>query len=298
VKLIPLLFCFPLFLACGIAHAFEFKDGDRVVLLGNTFIERAQAYGHLETVLTASQPTKDLTFRNLGWSGDTVFGDARSYFGPPKEGFERLTKHLKEIQPTVIVSCYGAVAAFEGRAGLPTFLDGYKTLLDMMEKTGARIVIMSPPPLENHPAPLPNQDVQNSRLALYRGHLENLAKARGHAFADLFQTLGEGRRTGALLTENGVHFTDEGYAQIAPAVAMALRLSEGVVARDQRYHQLRSAIQKKNELFFHRWRPQNETYLFGFRKHEQGNNSVEIPQFDPLIAEAENHIRQILTTSY
>ena len=56
------------------------------------------------------------------------------------------------------------------------------------------------------------------------------------------------------------------------------------------FHVLRRAILAKNELYFHRWRPQNETYLFGFRKHEQGNNAVEIPQFDPLVAEKEAEI--------
>jgi hypothetical protein len=39
------------------------------------------------------------------------------------------------------------------------------------------------------------------------------------------------------------------------------------------------AINEK-PLFFHRWRPANWTYLFGFRKHEQGRNAVEIPRFD------------------
>ena len=43
----------------------------------------------------------------------------------------------------------------------------------------------------------------------------------------------------------------------------------------------------KNELFFHRWRPANSTYLFGFRKHEQGQNAKEIPEFDPLIEAAD-----------
>src|SRR5262249_12710471 len=33
---------------------------------------------------------------------------------------------------------------------------------------------------------------------------------------------------------------------------------------------LRQAIIAKNRLYFYRWRPENETYLFGFRKHEQG----------------------------
>jgi hypothetical protein len=56
---------------------------------------------------------------------------------------------------------------------------------------------------------------------------------------------------------------------------------------------LRRAIVAKNQLFFHRWRPQNETYLFGFRKHEQGNNAKEIPMFDPLIEKDEAEIAKL-----
>ena len=56
---------------------------------------------------------------------------------------------------------------------------------------------------------------------------------------------------------------------------------------------LRAAINRKNDLFFYRWRPQNITYLLGFRKHEQGNNAVEIPQFDPLVAEQEKSIARL-----
>ena len=56
---------------------------------------------------------------------------------------------------------------------------------------------------------------------------------------------------------------------------------------------LRGAINAKNELYFYRWRPQNETYLFGFRKHEQGQNAREIPQFDPLVAAKEAEIAKL-----
>ena len=56
---------------------------------------------------------------------------------------------------------------------------------------------------------------------------------------------------------------------------------------------LREAINRKNRLFFHRWRPQNITYLFGFRKHEQGNNAVEVPRFDPLVAEQGREIARL-----
>src|SRR5262249_31726055 len=57
--------------------------------------------------------------------------------------------------------------------------------------------------------------------------------------------------------------------------------------------QLRKAIRAKNRLYFHRWRPQNETYLFGFRKHEQGKNAKEIVEFDPLIARGEMEIAKL-----
>ena len=58
------------------------------------------------------------------------------------------------------------------------------------------------------------------------------------------------------------------------------------------YTTLKQLISRKDQLFFHRYRPQNETYLFLFRKHEQGNNAVEIPQFDPLIQTADEAIWQ------
>ena len=56
---------------------------------------------------------------------------------------------------------------------------------------------------------------------------------------------------------------------------------------------LRRTIVDKNRLYFHRWRPENETYLFGFRKNEQGNNAVEVPKFDPLVAAKEKEIAEV-----
>ena len=56
---------------------------------------------------------------------------------------------------------------------------------------------------------------------------------------------------------------------------------------------LRSTIIAKNREYFHRWRPENETYLFGFRKHEQGQNAVEIPKFDPIVGGLEEEIAKL-----
>ena len=58
------------------------------------------------------------------------------------------------------------------------------------------------------------------------------------------------------------------------------------------WNDLRQLIIRKNELYFHQYRPANETYLFGFRKHEQGNNAVEMPKFTPLIEELDRKINE------
>jgi hypothetical protein len=64
------------------------------------------------------------------------------------------------------------------------------------------------------------------------------------------------------------------------------------------FEAVRQLTIRKNELYFYRWRPQNITYLFGFRKHEQGNNASEIAQFDPLIAELEQQIANAKTPQW
>src|SRR5438477_2867742 len=87
--------------------SFEFKDGDRVVWIGNTLVEREQRYGYWETALLGKFPDRGIAFRNLGWSGDTVFGDARAGFDSPKQGYERLVSLTLELKPTVIFVSYG-----------------------------------------------------------------------------------------------------------------------------------------------------------------------------------------------
>ncbi len=69
--------------------------------------------------------------------------------------------------------------------------------------------------------------------------------------------------------------------------------SPATVPTDQ-MEALRELVVAKNRLFFYRWRPQNETYLHGFRKHEQGNNAKEVPEFDPLVEAKDLEIAELL----
>lgn len=277
--------------------AVTFEDSDTVVLLGNTMIERAQKYGHLETAINLSVGKKKLKFRNLGWSGDTVFGHARSYFGPPKEGFDRLKSDLTELKPNIVIVCYGAVAAYDGEKGLPEFIAGYETLLSMIKSSASprEIVIVSPPPAESLGAPMPDMGTHNRRIAFYSQALSKLAQKHKLQFADFFTTLGESKG----LTDNGLHFTSEGYQTAAPKFveALGIPLATGNQLQSEHARKLREATVAKNKLFFFRWRPANETYLRLFRKHEQGNNVKELPMFDPLIADAEKQIEALKKTT-
>lgn len=284
----------PFLLLPGLAAAapLELKPTDRVVLIGGTMIEREQRHGHWEAVLTSQAP--GIKVRNLGWSGDDVWGTARRAFEIKDEaiGRKRLVELAIAEKPTVIVIAYGGNEAFAGDAGLPAFTKGYETLLDALAPTNARITLMSPPPLERKGPPLPDPEPQNKRLAIYRDAIKAIAAKRSLGFADLYQVMAgqDGKRS---LTDDGLHFHADGYKQTARDFATALGFPTAVGYADS-MEPLREAIVRKNQLYFYAWRPQNETYLTGFRKHEQGRNAKEVAEFNPLVAAVEAEIEQVL----
>ncbi len=275
---------------------FELKDGDRVVLLGGTIIEREQKFGFLETALALGAPDKKLTVRNLGWSGDTVFGHARSYFGPPEEGIERLSKHLEMLKPTVVITCYGADMPFEGLIKMPDFITGYRKLLELVrsKSPNVRVIIVTPPPFENLGPPLPDLTDKNTKLGEIRDALKGFAAKQAATFVDTFELMGgqKKERPKQPLTDNGLHYSEAGYKLWATRITEALGLGKVDVTTPEATA-LRQAVVKKDFLFFNRWRPANETYLFGFRKHEQGQNAKEMEQFDPIVGEQEKKMAEL-----
>ncbi len=372
--------------------AFQFEDGGRVVFLGDTFIEREGAYGYIETRITSEFPGKRITFRNLGWSGDTPVGLARVSFDwskPESEWFRQLKESIAAVKPNVVILGYGMANSFDGEAGLPKFKSDIKRLMDIIQETASerpvRFVILGPVRHEKLGSPLPDPTPHNAQLALYTQALREIATERKSRFVPLFELLPDGTTTSPArpLTDNGIHLNAYGYWRAAETIARGLgwlpnvwqasilkdgelrrgsfgiavtnivkrtnyvayegtpenldlppvpatpahRISQNVLmqfldikdgsytlkiddqtvtnrtTRDwksgvaitnapshQQAEDLRKTIVQKNELFFHRWRPQNHTYLFGFRKHEQGQNAREMAEFDPLVAELENKI--------
>src|SRR5690606_11702423 len=104
--------------------AFHLNDGDRVVFLGNSLFEEDLRYGYLEYMLSTAFADKKITFRNIGWSGDTVFGEARSYYTSPPTAYDLLMQQLADTKPTVVFLAYGANEATKGKEGLAVFKEG------------------------------------------------------------------------------------------------------------------------------------------------------------------------------
>lgn len=376
---------------------FELRDGDVVAFVGNTFFEREQTYSYLEALLTTRFPDRDIIFRNLGWSGDTVFGHARAYFEGPDQGFERLRRHVDEVKPTVLFVAYGMSESFDGPAGLQSFRQGLERMLDMLKQNAApeaRFVLISPIRHEALGEPYPDPAEHNRSLKLYTEAIEQVAESRGHRFLNLFDDFipaPHGDETPQTpLTDNGIHLSPYGYwraankieqdlgyeprgwelkidaakgaasgtgvevsdvkklrkgltftlteplvpvlppkldapADLAAELSRLVRImglkagshtltsgtdkaDNGITRTAQewakgvrlssdvngaRSEALRQLIVSKNVQFFNRYRPQNETYIFGFRAGEQGRNAVEIPMFDKPIAEKEAEIAKL-----
>src|SRR5262245_54164542 len=146
----------------------ELKKGDHVSIIGNTLADRMQHHGWLETYITARFPLHDLSFRNLGFSGDELTLRLRSAgFGSPDEW-------LTKTKADVIFAFFGYNESFAGPAGLPKFrsdLDQFvkHTLGQRYNgKSPPRLVLFSPIAHESLKTRLlPDGAAENANLRVY-----------------------------------------------------------------------------------------------------------------------------------
>lgn len=302
-------------LAIRAAEPFQLREGDRVLWLGDTFVEREVDYGVLESALTMAYPDRQVTFRNLGWAADSPLGRSRASFDWNKSGddwLKRVKEQVALVKPTVAILSYGMTAALEAAtagsttnaaAGVERF---QKELIRLMaavdEASGAKVrfVLLGPAvrPSDGPASYAGDVQARDAGLAAVQKALESVALETGAhwiAMRDLSTTSGA-----AISSRDGVVPDEKGYAELSGTLVAgmggtppgSLDAAAGPISLEN-LQVLNQAIRKKNELFFHRWRPANWTYLFGFRKQEQGRNSVEIPKFDPLIAEWDARIAKL-----
>jgi lysophospholipase L1-like esterase len=201
-------------------------DGQRILFLGNGFVENDQAYAFLEARLQRRFAGRSVTFRYMGWSGDTVRGGARTSGYQEPEGLARLEKETRALKPTVIFLAYGMNESFGGAESLPSFLRDYEHLLATLAPLNARLFVLSPTYHEDLGRPYPDPAAHNQTLRAYTKGLKEFAEARKLAFIDLFHPLEAAKNAeqSMRLTTNGLLLTRAGYTVTAKAIEEQLGL--------------------------------------------------------------------------
>ncbi|MGN6437227.1 MAG: GDSL-type esterase/lipase family protein [Agriterribacter sp.] len=202
--------------------SFVLNNNDRVVFLGNSLFENDLQYGYLETALTERWPNKNITYRNIGWTGDMVRGEARATFTNPPTAYETLLENIKRTQPTVVFIAYGGLEAMKGESGLPYFSDGLNQLIDTLDRLGARSVLISPIPIMLQDSSA-NTAERNALLDLYSKKIAEIASSRNKYFIDVLNPINKIWKT-TNITDNGIHLNEKGYYYLASILEDALGL--------------------------------------------------------------------------
>ena len=196
------------------------ETGDNIAYIGNTTADRMQHHAWLETYLHALHPDHQLTFRNLGFSGDEVKTRPRSAnFGTPDQW-------LTKVGADTVFCFFGYNEALRGDTGLQQFKTDLAGMLDGMAaqkyngESAPKVVVFSPIAHENlNSRHLPDGSSNNANLELYTNAMRDVCTEKAVPFVDLFELSQELYATADLpLTMNGVHLLDHGNRALARAV--------------------------------------------------------------------------------
>lgn len=264
----------------------ELQRGDKIVLIGNTFIERMQHFNHFETRLHARFPEHELVVRNLGWSADELTLRPRSL------NFQDHGHTLEGHRPDVIIAGFGFNESFAGSAGLERFRQDLRDQLKIWTTTPyngshpPRVLLLAPIANENLPArQLMFGDRNNGNIALYTQAMAEVAREFPVGFVDLFAATAElFQNAERPLTFNGIHLTDHGYRELAPLLE-DLIFGPTATRVDLDWDQLRSAVAEKSLQHWYDHRAVNGYYIYGGRKEPFG-----VVNFPPEFAKLRNMV--------
>lgn len=297
--------------ACGQAPnpGFAPKNGDHIILLGNTFADRMRHYGYFETLLQKNFPGKQLTMRNMGWSADEVglqprplnfpgFGEKTKrltegqkevkFQGFTHEGerivmpvalnFEGLNQDLYDQKADMILLCFGMNEAFKGPAGLPQFEKDLHVFIQNLQSnhyngaSAPALVLVSPIAHEELGGNYPDPAAHNKNLELYTKSMQKAASAKGLYFIDLFTpSMARMKQKGQQkLTINGIHLTGAGYQLAAEWMGQSLGFGKMPNLNTDNSKKLLAVIKMKDDHFFYRWRAVNGEYIYGRRREPFG----------------------------
>ncbi len=247
------------------SEPFSFRDNDVVAVYGNGLADRMQHEPWVETVLQSHLKGKQVRFRNMSFSGDTV--NKR----PRNEGFTNDEEYLQHVAPSVVFSMFGYNESFAGpdgaddyQAALVAMVERYRAL--RKEKgVDARFVLFSPIAYENSGDPnLPEGTQINGNLAAYTEATRRAAEVTGASFVDLYSpTFQLFAASPERYTLNGIHLNAAGYQQLSEIISQALLGKPAPT--DGRLSEVFKAVQDKNWHWHNRYRATDGNDIWGGR---------------------------------
>ena len=159
------------------AAEFPIHDGERVVFLGDSITDQRLYTTAIEAYTLTRFPQWKLSFRNIGWGGDTAQG-----------GLGRAGRDLLPLKPTFVtidfgMNDHGYRAPDEGI--YKNYIDKQTQLVALLKTNNSRVALLTPQPIEDK-RPDPDKDVRNASLRKMSDGLREVADKEKVLFADQF----------------------------------------------------------------------------------------------------------------
>ena len=159
------------------AQDFFFKDGDVVVVMGDSITEQRLYSNYLEMWTVTRFPAWKLTFRNVGIGGDRSTG-----------GNGRFARDVLAYKPTALTVDFGMN---DGNyqpfmdSTFQTYMKGLQGIADQARAAKIRVAWVTPQPTERG-EPGPQLAGYNQTLEKYSEGVGDIAKKNGGLFCDQF----------------------------------------------------------------------------------------------------------------
>ncbi len=204
------------------AEEFFFKKNDRVIVIGDSITEQHLYSNYLELWVVTRFPSWDLTFRNVGISGDRSVG-----------GNNRFKRDVAAYKPTAMTVDFGMndgnYKAFD-EPGFKAYMGGLQGMADQAKAAGIRVAWATPQPLDNSDQGPTALTAYNLTLEKYSEGVKTIAEKNGGRFTDQFHpylaVLDKARTAGAkydrITAGDAVHPGPPGQALMAAYILKGL----------------------------------------------------------------------------
>jgi lysophospholipase L1-like esterase len=156
---------------------FFFKDGDRIVVMGDSITEQHLYSNYLEMWSVCRFPKRNLTFRNVGIGGDRSPG-----------GNSRFKRDVLAHEATVLTVDFGMNDGYAlkfDKKSFQTYLNGLQGIADQAKAAKIRVAWITPQPIENR-EPGPVYQGVNQNLERFSEGVQEIAAKNGGIFVDQF----------------------------------------------------------------------------------------------------------------